>query len=80
VTQGTGASRARISNPEFTVRRLNDSGLEQAEQIGKWYDELLNQVRNITPEGRELALVKTHLEQACFYTKRAMSKDPQNQL
>jgi len=77
--QGQATRQQRTTNPEFEVRRLNPNGLTLAEQIADGYDTLLNQLKVILPEGRELSLVKTHLEISCSYAKKAMSKQVENQ-
>lgn len=79
--QGVATSRAKQTvNPEFQVHRLNEGGLKKAEDIAIGFDNLLNELKNHLPDGRELSLVKTHLEQACFFAKKAIAKQPANQL
>lgn len=62
----------------FTVHMLNDIGKERAQFIARRFDELLSDLEKICPPGRELALVNTKLEEACFYAKKAMCSDPSN--
>lgn len=66
-------------NVLFEVHRLNEKGLGKAANIASFFDELLYQVEALCPAGRELALVKTKLEEACFYAKKAMASVTENQ-
>ena len=68
-----------LKNPQFQVHLLNDEGIAKANELATAFDDLLEGVKSITPEGRELALVKTHLEIASFYAKKGMASDPKNQ-
>lgn len=78
--EATAARTARrITNPEFQVHKLNEVGQRKAEELAHAFDELLEQVKQWCPDGREMSLVKTHLEQACVYAKKAIAKQQINQ-
>ena len=64
----------------FAVHRLNEVGLKKAEDLAHEFDKLLSLVESICLTGRELALVNTHMEIACFYAKKAMAMRKENQL
>ena len=65
---------------EFKVHMLNEKGKHKASELAEEFSQLLNNVESICGSaGRELALVRTHLEQAAFYAKRAMASQPENQ-
>lgn len=67
--------------PEFDVHVLNPGGMKKARDIAKSFSTLLNEVEEICgSEGREMALVRTHLQEAAFFAKRAMAMRPHNQL
>ena len=66
-------------NTLFQVHRLNEAGLSKAGFIAKAFDLLLNTLEVMCPAGRELAIVKTKLEEAAFFAKKSMANDPQNQ-
>lgn len=66
--------------PEFQVHMLNDAGKAQATQIAEVLSEALNKLEAIVGSGRELAIVKTKLEEACFFAKRGMASKPENRL
>jgi len=77
-------------NPLFGYHRLNVAGTEKAKQIAEQFDTLLHSVSALlpapgagggsqTPGAREFAICKTKLEEACFYAKKALALDPENQ-
>lgn len=69
-----------IKNPEFAVHMLNEQGKERARAIQDAFDLLMNTVWPIAqPTGRELALCRTKLEEACFYAKKSMAINIDNQ-
>lgn len=63
----------------FKSHRLNEVGLQKAQAIGSLFDELLEGLKERCPAGREFAITKTKLEEACFFAKKAMAQDPENQ-
>jgi hypothetical protein len=66
---------------EFDVHVLNHDGIQKARDIASCFSILLNDAEAICgKEGREMALVRTHLQQAAFFAKRAMAVRPENQL
>lgn len=74
-------------NKEFAVHMLNETGKDKARQIAEAFDTLLstlttpadpNNLAIICPPGRETALLRTKLEEACFFAKKAMANDPAN--
>lgn len=62
---------------EFATHKLNASGLIAAKDLGDAFENLLNFVEEAGKGGdqRCLALVRTKLEEACFYAKKAMACD-----
>jgi hypothetical protein len=65
--------------PEFKVHMLNESGKAKAASIAQAFSDLLNNIEASGCTGRDLALVKTKLEEACFAAKRGMASLPENQ-
>lgn len=65
-------------NKEFQVHMLNGDGKAKAGAIAETFNDCLNRLLEICPAGRELAIVRTKLEEACFFAKKAMANDPQN--
>jgi hypothetical protein len=63
----------------FEVHMLNESGKGKARDIADSFNELLTKLRAYCPEGRETAIVKTKLEEACFFAKKAMANQAENQ-
>ena len=61
---------------EFEVHRLTEQGLDAANSIASEFDQLLTTLeRDIgVPEGREWSIVKTKLEEACFFAKKAIAQ------
>ncbi len=63
-------------NKEFKVHILNEVGIERACAVAVDFDVLLEQLKDYVPEGREFSIVKTKLEEACFFAKKAIANDP----
>lgn len=67
-------------NKEFAVHLLNRDGKEKAQLIAEAFNTLLESLQQgLVPPGRELAIVKTKLEEACFFAKKGMASLPENQ-
>jgi hypothetical protein len=62
---------------------LNELGKNKARLIAERFSDLLNALEaeiGSTPEnGREMAIVRTKLQEACFFAKRAMAVQPASQ-
>jgi hypothetical protein len=63
----------------FQVHKLNNAGLDKAYEIAAAFDALVNRLAPICPAGRELAIVRTKLEEAAFFAKKAMANVQENQ-
>jgi hypothetical protein len=66
-------------NKEFEVHRLNEKGIKLAGDIAKIFDDMLNQLSTYVPYCDAWKIVRSKLEEACFYAKKAMASDPKNQ-
>lgn len=66
-------------NSEFAVHILNDEGIQKAKDIAVNFDNLLNYLKDTCIEGREFSIVKTKLEEASFFAKKAMATNLRNQ-
>ena len=64
---------------EFEVHRLNETGLFRAKEIANAFDQLLTVLTKTCPVGRELSIVRTKLEEACFFAKKSMANKAENQ-
>lgn len=63
-------------NREFKVHMLTEEGKGKAREIAKIFDTCLTQLSEVTtaPECRYTKLVRTKLEEACFFAKKAMAE------
>lgn len=81
--------KGNTMDPAFEVHMLNDTGKEKATLIADAFDQCLAKVKRILvgeggvahdPRlGREYAVVRTKMEEACFFAKKAMANVPANQ-
>lgn len=67
-------------DPLFQFHKLNEHGIEQAQDIAIQFSCLLNQLTSICPPGREFSIVKTKLEEAAFFAKKSIANLPDNQV
>lgn len=66
----------------FEVHLLNDQGKKKATQLQVLFGDFLKNVEEVIGPigqgGREMAIVRTNLETASFYAKRAMAMKSEN--
>ena len=63
----------------FKFHKLNNEGQIKALRIAELFDTLLCDLEVICPEGRVFAISITKLEEACFFAKKAMAFQKENQ-
>lgn len=64
----------------FEVHKLNDEGMKRAEKLAAIFEGALREIEALNPmDGRELSIVKTKLEEACFFAKKALAKNAAHQ-
>lgn len=66
-------------NAAFKTHLLNPEGVQICRGIGEAFDGLLKAMPT-TGDARHLAIMKTHLEDACFRAKKSIAVQPQYQL
>lgn len=64
---------------QFRTYRLNEAGQQRAEHISEAFSGLLTVLEREVPEGYQLGLCRSLLEQASFHAKKGMSMDAGNQ-
>ena len=69
----------RGCDPLFRVHRLNPDGMKKAEEIAAAFNDCLFRLEGMCSPGREMALVRTKLEEAAFFAKKAMANARENQ-
>lgn len=64
----------------FEFHRLNAVGQRKAVNIANIFQAALESLElENGKDGREMAIVRTKLEEACFFAKKAMAVQPSNQ-
>lgn len=64
----------------FEVHMLNERGKSEARQIAEHFDSLLEFLKApCGGDARGMAIVRTKLEEACFFAKKAMANQEENQ-
>lgn len=66
-------------NKEFEVHMLNDQGKTRARELAERFSDVLDYCQLIGEPGRELSLVATKLEEACFFAKKSIAIKKENQ-
>lgn len=70
-------------NKEFEVHMLTEEGKKKAREIAEAFDVCLKTIINlreqddgcIPPQGRYISIVRTKLEEACFFAKKDMAEN-----
>ena len=68
--------------PEFDVHILSEGGKVKAREIAATFSGLLTALEHpdlCGKDGRDMAIVRTKLEEACFFAKRGMAAQKANQ-
>jgi len=60
------------------MKRFNADGLQKSAIVRESFSDLLEKLLQLLPPGRELAMVKTHLEDAGMRAQRALCDEPKN--
>lgn len=64
----------------FKFHKLNEQGQSRAAAIAHIFECTLNELSAyMGAASREVSIVKTKLEEACFFAKKAMAMQPENQ-
>lgn len=66
-------------DPLFEVHMLNADGIVKARRIAELFDAFLEALSKDVPPNRHMSIVRTKLEEACFFAKKGMASDPENQ-
>jgi hypothetical protein len=77
----------KFMHQEFEVHLLNDEGIAKAKRLAELFDNLLTEVETLClvpgqgagPNARQMAIVRTKLEEASFFSKKALAIIPENQ-
>ncbi len=65
---------------EFSWARLNELGISRATEVARFFSTLLDSLESITPgNGRSMAIVRTKLQEASYFAKRAVAEQTENQ-
>ncbi len=65
----------------FKFHQLNEEGKQKAQEIADTFQELLDNLKTLCYEpSREFSIVKTKLEEACFFAKKSMAVRTENQV
>lgn len=66
---------------EFKSRRLNEIGEVAAAEVAQAFSDFLDAIEALCgADGREMAIVRTKLQEASFFAKRALVERPENQV
>lgn len=75
------AQEVGIDPNYFGFHKLNNDGQEKAQKIQLIFENCLAELQqSIEVNGREFAICKTKLEEACFFAKKAMAVQKKNQV
>jgi hypothetical protein len=65
---------------EFAFHMLNDQGKVMAARIAMIFTDCLNDLEGTAgKDGRDMAIVRTKLQEAAFFAKRSIADDPKHQ-
>ncbi len=63
---------------EFEFHNLTNEAAKKYHDVVTLFSVFLDNLETMCPPGREFALVKTKLQEACFFAKKSISLEPSN--
>jgi hypothetical protein len=70
-----------VHRSEFAVHLLNDKGKDGARRLADLFTTVLDEIEGLVGvDGREIAIVRTKLEEASFFAKKALAMHAENQI
>lgn len=66
-------------HPLFRSHKVNEAGVRMIEHVRADFSALVASLEEAVGGGRELAIVRTKLEEACMFSIKAISNDPRYQ-
>ena len=73
-------TKEKSMDPLFQFYQLNDEGRRKAQLLAIAFNDLLATITPLMPvSSREVAIVRTKLEEACFFAKKSISQAVENQ-
>lgn len=68
-----------MTNQErFAYVALNPEGKKKCEDVARAFADFLTKLQEVCPEGREMAIVTTKLEECAYFAKKAICRDSSN--
>ena len=63
----------------FQVHMLNEEGKKKAHELAAKFNDLAQYCESLGKPSRELSITITKLEEACFFAKKVMASQKENQ-
>ena len=63
---------------EFGLHNLTNEAAKECHDVGTLFSVFLDNLETVCPPGREFALVKTKLQEACYFAKKSIGLEPSN--
>jgi hypothetical protein len=60
-------------DPLFDTVKVTQSGQREIKKAKNHFDACLKEIERLVPEGRQLSIVRTNLEEACFHAVKAIA-------
>lgn len=74
------SAEVKMIDPLFQFHLLNEEGKRKAQAVAHAFSDLLANLTPLMPvSAREVSIVRTKLEEACFYAKKAVANVAENQ-
>lgn len=65
--------------PDFKFHKMNDVGMERSKKIAELFEKLSDDLESHLSDVRCARIAATKLEEACFFVKKSMALNTDNQ-